>query len=582
MRILGLSALDTDATACLWNEGQWSAMGEERLSRVKQHAGFPRRAIQELLRRAKVELGAIDAVVYPFMPWWVEGRRMAAGYLRDLPFALTNGDPLGQKFRHLKEYAKWCVRAVHYHRNYHRELVNGLREIGLISKLHRIDHHHAHAAAAHLTSGFESSLAVTLDWYGGGLSGSVNRCTPQGIERLRSFRYPHSTGLFYAQVTKALGFKPSRHEGKIVGLAAYGDPKLLGEQVLARWVRGNGDLRYRSGMDASFVQQLAKQHTREDVAAAYQHALEVIVTELIEWWVAKTGIGNVTLAGGVAANVKMNQRIAAGKGVRQVFIHPDMGDGGTGTGAVLAYLMERQPVRSEEWRTCFLGPAYSEAEMEASLRKAGLEPLRAEKGLRSVAEKLHAGKVVARFGGAMEYGPRALGNRSILYPAQDPTVNDWLNKRLARSEFMPFAPVTLAEHAAARYVGYERFRTAARFMTITCDCTELMRKESPAAVHVDGTARPQVVTREENPDYYEILRHYHELSGVPTLVNTSFNMHEEPIVCSPDDAVRAFLLGNLDYLSMGPFLVPFREDAGRRAEQAEKEKPMPRPVDAIA
>jgi carbamoyltransferase len=155
----------------------------------------------------------------------------------------------------------------------------------------------------------------------------------------------------------------------------------------------------------------------------------------------------------------------------------------------------------------------------------------------------------------MEYGPRALGNRSILYHAREPEVNQWLNQRLGRTEFMPFAPATLYEKRADCYRNVDGADYAAQFMTVTFDCTESMKKDSPAAVHVDGTARPQLVTAQSNPSFYRIISEYYRLSGIPSVINTSFNMHEEPIVCTPEDAIRAFLQGNLDYLAIGPFLV---------------------------
>ena len=172
-----------------------------------------------------------------------------------------------------------------------------------------------------------------------------------------------------------------------------------------------------------------------------------------------------------------------------------------------------------------------------------------------VAMLLAAGKVVARFDGRMEYGPRALGNRSILYHAKEPAVNQWLNQRLGRTEFMPFAPATLYEHRDANYQNINGAEYAAQFMTLTFDCTEAMKRDCPAAVHVDGTARPQLVSAESSPGFHRILTEYYKLTGIPSVINTSFNMHEEPIVCTPDDAMRAFLQGNLDYLAMGDFLV---------------------------
>jgi carbamoyltransferase len=553
--ILGVSPLDKDATAALYIDGTWQVIAEERLSRIKLHAGFPQRAIQALLTTAGIRAEQIDHVVYPFMPWWTEGWRIAHGYLRDIFFTLSNGTPVTSRFRHLIAYAGWCSSGVRNHEKYHRELLRELRPLKLDHKLTRIEHHAAHAASAYLTSGFDEAIAITLDWYGGGLSGSVNLCTPAGINRLLGLHYPHSLGLFYAQVTGALGFKMSQDEGKVVGLAAYGDSSKLASVLLQRLVSSNGDFRYRSGMDPTFARDLAAGFPREHVAAACQHAIEVVACDITAHWIKKTGIQNIVLAGGVAANVKMNQRIAELKGVRRVFVHPNMGDGGTGVGAILAFLLERGRAKTREWETSYLGPQYTHAEMEAAVRRTGMEPVRSTNVAKDVAKVLASGKVVARFDGPLEYGPRALGNRSILFFASDPKVNDWLNKRLGRTEFMPFAPVTLYEHRRERYHDVDKCLPSARFMTITCHCTELMKREAPAAVHVDGTARPQIIRREDNPLLHAILEEYYKLTGVPTLINTSFNMHEEPIVCSPDDALRAFVAADLDYLSIGPFLV---------------------------
>jgi carbamoyltransferase len=239
-----------------------------------------------------------------------------------------------------------------------------------------------------------------------------------------------------------------------------------------------------------------------------------------------------------------------------------MGDGGCGSG--VAMLASWKTGHAEPIHDVYLGPEYSEAEILQELRAANLECEKPENLAAVVARKIHEGKVVARFGGRMEYGPRALGNRSILYHAKDPSVNQWLNKRLGRTEFMPFAPVTLWEERDRCFVNVEGAEHAAEFMTVTFDCTPFMRKTAPAAVHVDGTARPQLIRHEKNPEYYQIVKEYAALSGIPTIINTSFNMHEEPIVCSPADAVRAFLLGHLDYLAIGPFLCPHpsaREDS---------------------
>ncbi len=203
----------------------------------------------------------------------------------------------------------------------------------------------------------------------------------------------------------------------------------------------------------------------------------------------------------------------------------------------------------------YLGSSYTDAEIERALEDSALEYRRVDAIEAEIARLLADRRVVARFDGRMEYGPRALGNRSILFHAQDPKVNDWLNARLDRTEFMPFAPSVLMEDRAEYFLRTEGAEYTAEFMTITFDCTDKMKRLCPAVVHVDGTARPQFVTEAANPRYYRIIKEYKKITGISVILNTSFNMHEEPIVCSPDDAIRSFLRGHLDYLAIGNWLV---------------------------
>jgi carbamoyltransferase len=204
----------------------------------------------------------------------------------------------------------------------------------------------------------------------------------------------------------------------------------------------------------------------------------------------------------------------------------------------------------------YLGPEYTDEEIVAALKDSNLQFTRHENIEDEIAEQLANNRIVGRFHGRMEYGPRALGNRSILYPAQDPEVNLWLNHQLGRTEFMPFAPAALKEEGHRLFKNLAGCEKTSEFMTVTFDCSPDMGRMCPAAVHVDNTARPQLVSMETNASFYRILKAYHERTGVPSLINTSFNMHEEPIVCSPSDAVRAFLDGRIDILAIGPFLVP--------------------------
>ncbi len=603
MKILGISPLDKDATVSVVEDGKvLFAAAEERFSRVKQHAGFPGRALECALEHVHWEAADVDRVVYAFLTadqekrlmhknvlgrqrngvdgTWrrnlraarartvplrdpVPGlahpnRTMAKGALKNAAYWLLGVAPGTSSLAARHGDKRWVKASVIDHHRWQAELEMSLMRFGLDKKLERFEHHLSHAANSYLASGMDRALIVTLDGYGTGLAGSVSLGEGGRIKRLRNIRYPSSLGTFYENVTAALGYKPDRHAGKIVGLAAYGDPGVLTETLLARFWQKDGDYRIHDALNYFFDRYLASRFTMIDVAAAYQHVLEVVAMNLVDYWVRATGCSNVVLSGGVTANVKMNQRIFEVPEVEQIFVYPNMGDGGCGTGLAL-HVCDRDGSR-EPMRDAYLGPEYTETEMEEALAAAGLDYQRPNNLAGAVARHIHEGRVVARFDGRMEYGPRALGNRSILFHAKDPDVNQWLNQRLGRTEFMPFAPVTTWEDRHAFYENLSGAEHAAQFMTITFDCTPKMIEHCPAAVHVDGTARPQLLRREVNPVYYDILREYERFSGIPTLINTSFNMHEEPIVCTPVDAVRAYLDGRLDVLALGPFLV---ESAGR-------------------
>ncbi len=601
MKILGISPLDKDATASIVEDGRvLFAAGEERYSRVKQHAGFPHHAIRAALEFTGTDPSQIDAVSYAFLPWDKEteliqsafaadeefnrtfrepdlqrmladaearipqrtqpvhglaspNQRMDKGSMKELFYRFAGGERGISRTIASRAASEWAERASADHKKWQEELEEGLTQLGLLSKLKRGEHHLSHAANAYLASGFDRALVVTIDGYGSGLAGSVSVGEGGRLKRVHNLRFPHSLGTMYEMVTGALGFHPDRHAGKIVGLAAFGDPTVLSDVLLARTQREPGDFKLVENLNVRFAQHLAARFPMIDVAAAYQNVLEVLSTELVRHWLEVTGCTKVVLSGGVAANVKMNQRIHALAGVEASFVYPNMGDGGCGSGLAMLYSWPGGIAKSIH--DVYWGPTYSADEIKAELERASLPYDRPSNLPAEVARRIHAGEVIGRFDGRMEYGPRALGNRTILYHAREPEVNQWLNKRLGRTEFMPFAPVTLYEARDRCYLNVAGAEHTAEFMTMTFDCTPFMRANCPAAVHVDGTARPQLIRREVNPGYYDILHEYEKLSGLPSLINTSFNMHEEPIVCSPHDAVRAFLLGNLDGLAIGPYFV---------------------------
>jgi carbamoyltransferase len=304
------------------------------------------------------------------------------------------------------------------------------------------------------------------------------------------------------------------------------------------------------------ILKLAKKYGKEKISSVFQYILEDITSNYISYYVEKYNIKNVALAGGVFGNVKLNQKIHEINGVNNIYIFPHMADGGLGYGAAQFVYREKTNDSSiASIKDVYWGPEYSDDEIKESLNKYGVKYKYYDEIEKEIALRLSEGKVVTHFSGRMEFGPRSLGNRSILYPATEPSVNNWLNQKLERSEFMPFAPVTLMEKTSECYLNTEGAEETAQFMTITFECTDKMKEQSPAVVHVDGTARPQLVSKKVNPRYHRILSEYYNLTGIPSIVNTSFNMHEEPIVCSPDDAIKTFIKGGLDYLAIGSFLV---------------------------
>jgi carbamoyltransferase len=566
---LGISEIDHDASVALFDgERLLYAVGEERLSRKKLHAGFPWRSIDWTLNEAGIKLDDVDQIGIAKPPMRRELRSIHARLRRYSPLGKGMGPAAALRdLAALHVYKRTKTTANVFQLN--REINQWLREHGIPSdRVKRAySHHFLHAVCAYHASGFENALAVTADGQGGGVTASVYAGRRGHLSRMQEVLWPHSMGVFYAAVTKALGFKPNRHEGKITGLASYEPPP---EECLAfcRSVAASrGPTFTVHGIYGRYPELVAltKRYSPAQVAAAFQLVLEEIVSDFVAHYVESTGLSRVVLAGGVFANVKLNQRVKDLPGVEEVFVFPAMADCGLAWGVGTYEARRGTPFEPTPLRDVYWGPSYTDDEIAEALRSAGLPFERLPDVATTVGDLLAEKAIVFRFDGRMEFGPRALGNRSILYHTGDPTVNDWLNKLLRRTEFMPFAPVTLNEQAAECFRNLEPGRRTAAFMTMTFDCTEKMRQQSPAAVHVDGTARPQLIERTTNPVYYDILRRYFERTGVPSLVNTSFNMHEEPIVCSPEDAIRAYVQAKVGHLSIGPFLVKLYGTPGSAA-----------------
>jgi len=596
MNILGLS-LSHDATAILFKDGEVAyAASEERHNRIKAYYGFPYLAIQAIQDRCdKVDMIAIAGhdtlLAQPifFRLLFTNARRRL-----DPANELPPGFALSVVLSYCRKALLRCLglsRPVRDNINNtlnrksnRRRLDRALRMLGVDDvPLRFFDHHECHAANAFYSSGCERALVVTNDGVGDDLCATVSIADHNGIKRIFSERGEASLANLYAAVTKYCGFQRLRHEGKITGLAAYGDPArtykqfadlftydesscLMKNQIdqlapISIWERLRLTLRgkYFWGKTNAYLKYFDRVFadvSREDVAAGVQKFVEDCLVRQVSSFVRETGETQLCLSGGIFANVKLNQRLREIPGIENVYIHPNMGDGGNALGAaLLAYREKDLDYQGFRQRHVYYGDGYTRAEVEKELQQADLCYTIPPCPAAEVAQLLAAGKIVGLYEGRMEYGPRALGARTILASATDAKINEELNSRLQRSEFMPFAPVVLVDDAADYFSDWQKEHIAAEFMTITYDATEKCKREVPAIVHIDGTARPQVIYREVNPLYYDIISEYKKLTGISIVINTSFNVHEEPIVRHPREAINAFISKRIDALIIEGCLV---------------------------
>ena len=439
-------------------------------------------------------------------------------------------------------------------------------------EINKVCHHLSHTSVAFWGSGFHNSLCLTYDggYYNSPWSGGLYIADKKnGISSLDMFNsfYHSNLAILYSFVTAVLGFRPNKHEGKITGLAAYGKDKKKCSYLINKWFDqlnsiilevpfgwifdDDNTISPEMYVDEAVMEKYrieAIEFSKEDLAASLQKFVENYIVNIL-FEAKKVGWTNesICLSGGLFSNVKLNQKIA-GLGFNNVYIAPAMTDDGTALGAIWATLFDDGITIPSTLRTVYLGPSYEKNHIQSLLESKKIVYEVVPNSEEKIAELLSNGKVIGIFQNNMEFGPRALGNRSIIAPAIDVDINKYLNKKLHRTEFMPFAPITRLEDAAICYFNFENILFTSKFMTITMQCSDFMKQVCPAVVHVDGSARPQFVEKNDNLLLYSILSSYKKLTGIPALINTSFNIHEEPIVCTPLDALKGFFEAGLDYL----------------------------------
>lgn len=588
MYVLGLSQHHDAAAALIRDDTIVAFVEEERLTRVKHDGRFPVSAIQTCLDIGGITLAEVDHVAY----FWRSSREVMHAlrhFVRYLPDTLAVFRNDGGTYtdrasglvktvrtdgvqRHPDDYHVGGALVTHAGRALRlgRLVRDGIGYRGPTSfRTHLIDHHLAHAASGYYPSPFERAAIISWDGVGNGLSTLLAVGAGDKILPVRQVAFPHSLGALYACVTAYLGFHPTRDEGKVMGLAAYGTPRyveqlrelvrLLPEgryELDLNWFRHHATGKHQ--VSAKFLDRFGppRPRTRDpvdqhyaDIAYGLQAALEEAGLHVARWLQAETGERNLATAGGVALNSVMNGRLLQETGFEEFFAQPAAADDGSALGAALAVSV-RAGAGRPRGEYIFLGTSYDEREMEKALTDAGVAYRRPDDIVDTAAQALVDGRIIGWFQDRMECGPRALGNRSILADPRRPDAKDRLNQKVKHREpFRPFAPSCLSDRAGEYFAsGYP-----SPVMLLVFDVLEHQRERVPAITHVDGSARVQTVSAADNPRYHRLISRFDELTGVPMVVNTSFNDNEEPIVASPADAVSCFLRTDLDAVALGPF-----------------------------
>jgi carbamoyltransferase len=567
MYTLGINAVYHDPAACLVKDGDViAAAEEERFTHIKHGKRpvpfstyeLPFHAIDYCLREAGINLADVNHIAYSYDPYLLLNGHRGKITLPLEPSATPNTeewespwDPLF--LSHIVNAPRHLAGGVplHLQKRFARIRCNGP------FRWHYVQHHIAHAASAFHASPFAEAAVLTLDGRGEKATTSYSYGSGSRLKFLGQVNFPHSLGILYENVTSYLGFLHSSDEYKVMALAAYGEPRHADTFRKAIEVGENGSFTIAPiAFEEVFGPRRSKGDPLEqhhfDIASSLQSVLEETVLQLTHWLHHKTGMENLSLAGGVALNCVMNARLRDRGPFKKIWVQPAAGDAGTALGAALwVDARENGSRRHYTMDHAYLGPAYSDQEIEKFLKWSKLSYKRLTTIPEETAELLAQDKVIGWFQGRMEFGPRALGARSILASPIHVEMQARLNEIKDREDFRPVAPVVIEEEAAQWFAGGER----SPFMLFVYNVRPEKALKIPAVRHVDGTARIQTVNRAQNLLYYDLLKAFQVRTGVPVLVNTSFNTRGEPIVCTPRDAIECFWTSPLDALVIGSFLL---------------------------
>lgn len=554
-----------DSGAAIVEDGKIRvAINEERLTRKKLFIGFPYKSINACLNYLRLKPSDIEIIA-------TTGTQLTRIIGRQFPqldknfYKFRRRLTLKPRFEKLRRFIKYWL--AKYNLSSLRKLVGWqikkkLRGLGFDSQeVYVVDHHVSHAASAIFTSGFKKCLCITLDGVGDGLSGTVNVFEDGEIERISEMGEKDSIGLFFEEVTTIMGFRELEDEGKIMAMADFSFPIPESKNRLLDFFETKGlEIKAKHGTIRRFLElEKIKWCTpNEKYAYMAQKTLEKHVLQLFMNAIERTGLKKVCWAGGVAANIKLNRVLRLYSGLKDWFVFPHMGDGGLAVGAALYVSHMLEGIKPNRIKHVYFGLDYEEDEIKRALKKFSGK-IRYEKvddpvGIGS--ELISKGNYIFWFQGRMEYGPRALGNRSILAPADSPDVKDILNIMVKRRQwFQPFCPSVIEEDARRLFEDYDGIPD--RFMTMGYMLKKKLRKKFSPIVNVDGSVRPQILGG-ENEKYEKLLKTIKKREGFGIVLNTSFNIHGEPIVCSPEDAVRTMLETKTKYMILEGYLVKLR------------------------
>jgi len=548
-----------DSSACIVRDGELLfAVAEERISRVKHDARFPQLAIQASLDFAGVKAQQLDEVCFGW-------QRPGAAYRHDLQCFAGGKLPLS--------YNSGLSATLHFLSMWHQHggAKRFTQKFGAVkARMRFVDHHLAHALSGFAYSGFDNAAVVVMDGRGAWEATSIWRGRNGGLEHVLTIPFPDSVGFFYSEFTEFLGFQRNSDEWKVMGLAPYGQSgvdlsafmdvtassngvpyRVHTRNLISRGATPFAEMARRLGAPRIAESDIDVRH--KNIAYAVQEACEAAMMNVVRLALAKTGSRNLCLAGGVALNSKANGKIVASGLIDKIFVQPAASDDGVALGAALApYLDGGGKLPSKAMRHAYLGPAFDDEVIEAALKTYKLRYSRVNDAAEPAAELLSRGKIVGWFQGRMEFGPRALGARSILADPRDPEMNAKVNNAVKfREWWRPFAPSVKKEIAGE----YLESATDSPFMILTAQVRPEKRGVIPSVTHVDGSARPQTVEREINPLYWRLIDGFGRRTGVPVIMNTSFNLRGEAIVNTPTDAIRTFFSSGMDSLVIGNFVV---------------------------